>query len=201
VGDEASAGWAAGLLCIEHFLREEPAVGAGWLAPAQRHANAMPGCVELGWVALLEATVARFGGELASALPLVERATEFGQRFGDRDLLGMVLHTHGMILIGMGRVAEGVAMLDEAMTSVTAGELSNHYTGARVLQRDRRVSIDRRRRPSGGMERSRTVLADAMPPTSPYPGICRINRGTISSLRGEWPEAEAEAGPSALPRS
>src|SRR5262245_62764590 len=129
-GDEAAAGAAAGRLCIEHFLREEPAVGAGWLARTQRHAKTMPDCVELGWVLFLEGTVARFSGDIDAALPLVEQATEFGRRFADPDLIAMAIHTHGMILIAVGRIPEGVAMLDEAMKSVIAGELADYFTGA-----------------------------------------------------------------------
>jgi len=192
-GDEASAGWAAGHLCIEHFLREEPAVGAGWFARAQRHARSMPDCVELGWVALLEATVARFSGDLDGAIPLVERATDFGQRFGDRDLVGMAVHTHGMILVAMGRVGEGVAMLDEAMTSVIAGELSNYYTGAvycNVIEACMSIADVGR---AAEWSVAAQAWADSMPPSSPYPGICRINRAMIATLRGEWPEAEAQA--------
>ena len=63
-------------LCIEHFVRDEPAVGAGWFARTQRHASNLPDCVELGFAALLEATVLRFSGDPETALPLAERATE-----------------------------------------------------------------------------------------------------------------------------
>ncbi len=35
--------------------------------------------------------------------------------------------------------------------------------------------------------------ARAFPPESPYPGICRINRAEVETLRGAWPAAEAEA--------
>ncbi len=192
-GDEAAAGWAAARLCIEHFLREENAVGAGWFARAQRHAEAMADSVELGWHALLEATLARYSGDLEGAIPLVERAIAFGQRFADRNLIGMALHTQGMILVSTGRVSEGVAMLDEAMTSVIAGELSNYFTGAiycNVI--DACLSIGDVRRAAEWSVAAR-AWADAMPPASPYPGMCRINRATIATLLGEWPEAEAEA--------
>jgi DNA-binding CsgD family transcriptional regulator len=192
-GDEASAGWAAGRLCIEHFVREEAAVGAGWLARAQRHARAMPDCVELGWVALLEATVSRFGGELGTAVPLLERATAFAQRFADRDLLGMAIHTHGMVMIGMGRLAEGVSMLDEAMTAVVAGELSNFYTGliyCDVIDACLGIADVGR-----AAEWSEAALAwtESMPVESTYPGVCRINRARLASLRGDWRQAETEA--------
>jgi DNA-binding CsgD family transcriptional regulator len=192
-GDEASAGLAAGRLCIEHFIREEPAVGAGWLARAQRHAAAMPDCVERGWVALLEGTVARFSGDNEGALPLVERATEFGRRFGDRDLIGMAIHTHGMILIALGRVSEGIPMLDESMTSVIAGELSDYYTGAvycDVIEACLSIADVGR---AAQWSVAAQAWAASIPQTSLYPGLCRINRATISTLMGEWPQAEAEA--------
>ena len=99
-GDDRSAGWAAGRLAIEHFLRDEPAVGAGWFARAKRHANAMPdGSVELGFVAMLEGSVAFYGGDLGAAIEQVERGRAVGERFADRDLLAMTIHLAGMIQI------------------------------------------------------------------------------------------------------
>jgi DNA-binding CsgD family transcriptional regulator len=192
-GDERSAGWAAGRLCIEHFVREEPAVGAGWLARAQRHARALPECVELGWIALLEATVLRFGGASDTAMPLAERATQIAQRFADRDLLAMAIHTQGLILTASGRVTEGLAMLDEAMTSVVAGELSNFYTGViycDVIQACLEIADVAR---AGEWSEAARDWADSMPEESTYPGLCRINRAQVASLQGDWTRAEAEA--------
>jgi DNA-binding CsgD family transcriptional regulator len=192
-GDDRSAGWAAGRLCIDHFLREEPAVGAGWLARAQRHAAVLPDCVELGFIAMLEGSVAFLGGDLGAAAPLMDRAREIGTRFEDRDLLGMTIHLQGLIRIASGRVTEGVALLDEAMTSVVAGELSDFYTGAiycNVI--DACLGIADVRRAAEWSVAAQTWVA-SIPPESTYPGICRLNRATIASLRGEWSEAEAEA--------
>jgi hypothetical protein len=112
-GNVPRAAWMAGRLCMEHFLRDEQAVGAGWFARAQRHANDLPDCVELGFAAFLEATMLWYTGDPVSALPLVARAIEIGRRFGDRDLLGMAIHTQGLILIAQGRVAEGAARRDD----------------------------------------------------------------------------------------
>ncbi len=180
-------------LCIEHFVRDEPAVGAGWFARTQRHAKNLPDCVELGFAALLEATVLRFSGDPETALPLAERATEIAQRFGDRDLLGMAIHTQGLILIDLGRVAEGVALLDEAMTSVVAGELNDYFTGAiycNVIGACLEIADVRR---AGDWGEAARAWAESIPPESPYPGMCRINRAALASLRGDWPQAEAEA--------
>ena len=55
-------------LCTEHFLRGRPAVAAGWLMRAQRHLDGRPEGVEHGFLAQVEATVARFRGELDAAM-------------------------------------------------------------------------------------------------------------------------------------
>jgi tetratricopeptide (TPR) repeat protein len=192
-GEERPAAWMAARLCIEQFLRDEPAVGAGWFARMQRHAKDLPDCVELGFAAFLEATILRFTGDLASALPLAERAHEIGRRFGDRNLLGLAIHTQGLILISQGRVAEGVTLLDEAMTSVVAGELSDYFTGAiycNVIAACLELADVRR---AGDWGEAARAWAESIPPESPYPGMCRINRAQLASLRGDWPQAEAEA--------
>ena len=192
-GDLGSAAWMAARLCIEHFLRDEPAVGAGWFARVQRHAKDLPDGVALGFAALLQATVLRFGGDPEAAMPLAERATEIAQRFGDRNLLGMAIHTQGLILIDRGRVADGVALLDEAMTSVVAGELSDYFTGAvycNVIGACLEIADVRR---AGDWAEAARAWAESIPPESPYPGMCRINRATLASFRGDWSHAEAEA--------
>ena len=34
---------------------------------------------------------------------------------------------------------------------------------------------------------------ESLPPESPFPGMCRVNRAEVARLRGAWSEAEAEA--------
>lgn len=191
--EERRAGWMAGRLCIDHFLRDEQAIGSGWLARAQRHAKELPDCVEVGFIALLEASVLQWSGDPASATVHAERATEIGRQFGDRDLLAMAIHVQGLILIDEGSVVEGVALLDEAMTSVVAREVNDYYTGAiycGVISACLDIADVRRASEWGEAARS---WAESISPESPYPGMCRINRAQIASLRGAWSEAEAEA--------
>jgi DNA-binding CsgD family transcriptional regulator len=105
----------------------------------------------------------------------------------------MTIHLQGLIRIASGRTAEGVAMLDEAMTSVVAGELSDYFTGAiycNVI--DACLGIADVRRAAEWSEAA-NVWVETIPPESTYPGLCRINRATVASLRGDWSEAEAEA--------
>jgi ATP/maltotriose-dependent transcriptional regulator MalT len=183
----------ASRLCIEHFRRGEPTVGAGWFARMQRHAKELPDCIELGFAALLEASVQYFTGDHTQALPIAERAAETGQRFGDRDLLGMAIHMQGLILISQDRITEGVALLDEAMTSVVAGEVSDYFTGAifcNVIGACLEIADVRR---ASDWAEAAQAWVKSIPPESPYPGMCRINRAEVLSLRGDWSQAETES--------
>jgi tetratricopeptide (TPR) repeat protein len=191
--NDRRAGWMASRLCIEHFRRGEATVGAGWFARMQRHAKELPDCIELGFAALLEASVQYFTGDHTQALPIAERAAETGQRFGDRDLLGMAIHMQGLILISQGRITEGVALLDEAMTSVVAGEVSDYFTGAifcNVIGACLEIADVRR---ASDWAEAAQAWVKSIPPESPYPGMCRINRAEVLSLRGDWSQAETES--------
>ena len=66
--DEPRAACNAGRLSIEHFIREEAAVGAGWLMRAQRHLQDPAECIEHGFLAVIEVAVARFSGDLDGAV-------------------------------------------------------------------------------------------------------------------------------------
>lgn len=180
-------------LSIEHFLRGEPAVAGGWLMRAQRHLREQPECVEHGFLWLIEGTVARFGGDLERSTTLVRRATAIGQRFGHQDLTAMAVHSEGLALIAAGRIDEGLALLDEAMTSVIAGELSSFFTGAvycNVIAACLGLADVRR---ADEWSDAAKRWCESLPEGSPYPAICRINRAEVATLRGEWTEAEAEA--------
>jgi DNA-binding CsgD family transcriptional regulator len=192
-GDDPRAAWCAGRLCIEHFFRGEPAVAAGWLMRAQRLLRDQPERVQHGYVAAIESTVAGARGEAGEAVACAERATEIGLRFGDPDLVAMGIHLHGMALVDAGRVAEGMALLDEAMASVVAGELGTFFTGivyCNVIATCLEVSDVGR---LGEWNEAARQWCELLPPDAPFPTICRVNRAEAALLRGAWPEAEAEA--------
>jgi DNA-binding CsgD family transcriptional regulator/tetratricopeptide (TPR) repeat protein len=192
-GEDPRAAGCAARLCVEHFLRREPAVAAGWLMRAQRHLREQPEGVQHGWLAVCEATVAQFRGEPDEATSNAERATEIGQRFGDRDLVAMGVHLQGLVLISGGRVPEGMALLDEAMTSVVAGELSRYFTGV-IYCNVLAVCLDLTDLGRAGeWNQAARAWCESIPPEAPYPGLCRLNRAAAASLRGAWTEAEAEA--------
>lgn len=192
-GDEVRAGGLAIRLGIEHVLREEPAVGAGWLARAHRHLDDRVEVPEHGFLAVVEGTIARFSGDLDRARTLARHATEIGRRVGDADLIAMAMHTEGVALLAAGELDRGMALVDEAMTAAVTGELSDYYTGVvycNVLGACLELSDVRR---AAEWTEAARAWCESLPPDSPYPGLCRINRAEVASLRGAWSEAEAEA--------
>ena len=107
--------------------------------------------------------------------------------------MAMAIHTKGILLILAGDVAAGVALLDEAMTSVVAGQLSPFFTGivyCNVIGTCLEIADVRR---ADQWSEAARVWCETLPPESPFPGMCRINRAEVARLRGAWPEAEAEA--------
>jgi ATP/maltotriose-dependent transcriptional regulator MalT len=192
-GDAEHAAAMAARLSIEHFLRGDPAVGAGWLMKARRHAEDVPESAGHGFLLFVEATVARFSGDLSGAQELVGRAAELGRRFRDANLIAMAMHTEGMLLILAGETNRGVALLDEAMTSVVSGQLSPYFTGivyCNVIGTCLEIADVRR---ADQWSEAARAWCESLPPESPFPGMCRVNRAEVARLRGAWSEAEAEA--------
>ncbi len=192
-GEDANAAFVAVRLCFEHFGRDEPAAAMGWLMKAQRLLEDRPEGYQLGFVLLAQAMVAQNTGDVDGGMALAVRATEIGKRFGHRDLIALGIHGQGLVLVSSGRVSEGMALLDEAMTSVVAGELSTHFTGViycNVLDVCLDLADVRR---AGEWSDAAKRWCETLPPEAPFPGTCRVNRAAVASLRGAWPEAEAEA--------
>lgn len=192
-GDDRRAAFTAVRLFIEYFFRSEPAEATGWLMRAQRHVETHPECVELGYVWIARAYLAHVQGDLPQAQGLAEQAIEIGRRFHDPDLTAMGIDVLGRVLISRGMIAEGTSLLDEAMTSVVAGELSSMITGAiycNVLSICLELADLGR---AGEWTEASAAWCESLPPEAPFLGLCRLYRAQLATFRGAWAEAEAEA--------
>lgn len=84
-----------------------------WFSRARRLVEIEPPCLEHGWVA-----VAAMGCDVddpAELLAAAELALDRARRFGDLNLETKALADGGLAHVQAGRVAEGVALIDEAM--------------------------------------------------------------------------------------
>jgi tetratricopeptide (TPR) repeat protein len=111
---------------------------------------------------------------------------------GDTDLEALATQDRGRILVALGRVADGMALIDDAMTAATAGELTPHTTGRAYC--NMMITCERLGDYGRAAEWHETARRWTRPHAeSGFPGICRVYQAGILRLRGELPEAEQEA--------
>ena len=111
------------------LLRGEAARANGWFGRAERLLEReRDDCVEQGYL-LVPALLAQVGRDDEAACATAAQAATIGERFGDRDLVALVVQEQGHALVRLGRVEQGLRLIDETMVAVVAGELSPIVTG------------------------------------------------------------------------
>jgi hypothetical protein len=115
---------------LDLALRGETGGAGGWLARAQRLLERTEGdSVEGGYLLIPLMFRHEADGDFEGAAAVAATAARVGERFGDRDLFALAVHSQGTYLVKQGRVGEGLELMDEAMIAVTAQELSPIASG------------------------------------------------------------------------
>jgi tetratricopeptide (TPR) repeat protein len=191
--DLRRAGGVAISLAEDHMHKLAKAVSHGWLQRAERHLRDLPESAEHGWLTRTHTMIAvERERDLEKAHALAKQTMEIARRLGDRNLQALALQDEGRILVEQGRVAEGMALIDEAMTAAVSGQLDPHTTGrtyCNMMSACEKLSDYRR-----AAEWNQAAMNWCEPHAqSAYPGICRVHRAEVLRLSGAWSEAEAEA--------
>jgi ATP/maltotriose-dependent transcriptional regulator MalT len=177
-------------LAFELLNKGELARGSGWVARARRLlADGRHDCVEQGYLLWTAAFRCIAEGDCAGASAAFGEAGEIGERFGDSDLIALARHGKGRALIRMGDVREGIALLDEAMVSVEAGEVSPLIVGdvyCSVISGCLEI-FDLRRAQEWTAALSH--WCESQPDLVPYSGECLVRRAEIMLLHGAWADA------------
>ena len=99
----------------------------------------------------------------------------------------------GEVHLAMGETERGLALLDDAMADVLAGQVSTLIVGViycAVLEACQRLMDVRR---SQEWTAAFTRWCESQPDLVPFRGDCMVYRAEVMQLRGAWPDAMAEA--------
>jgi ATP/maltotriose-dependent transcriptional regulator MalT len=191
--DAARAARSAFRAGFQHLGAGEIAQGLGWLARAARVLDDRQlDCAERGYLLVPPAVRATDEGDYATAYTMFNKAAEIAARFRNAELATMAQYGRGRALIGSGRTADGIALIDEAMVGITSGVVSPALVGALYCNAIEvwRGLFDLRRAQEWTAALSR--WCESQPDLVPFRGQCLVYRAEIMQLHGAWPDAMEE---------
>jgi DNA-binding CsgD family transcriptional regulator len=193
-GDPEGAVRCAFWLGFGFVQRGEVAQGGGWMARARSLVDERRlDCVESAYLLVPAALMALDRGDHDTAGRLFDEAGAAARRFGDADLAALGRIGRGQSLLGTGRTAAAGDLFDEAMVSVTAGELSPVVAGivycAVIDACHQAFDVRRAREWTDGLSR----WCDDQQGLVAYRGQCLVHRSQVMQLNGAWAEALDEA--------
>src|SRR5262245_34120321 len=192
--DTEGAARAATWLAFGLLQRGATAPAAGWFARVARILDeAHLDSVVRGYLLIPTAIHSIMSGDPAAGHATFAQVAEIASRFGDRDLASLAGNGRGRALIALGRIAEGVALLDEAMVAVIAGELTPILAGdiyCSVLEACQET-FDLRR--AYEWTASLAQWCAHQPDLVRYRGECLLYRAEVMQMRGKWTDAAQDA--------
>jgi len=175
------------------FRGQLPQAG-GWFARAERLLKRCPeDCVERGYVLIPLWLAQMQSGDYDEGLATTTEAERIGERFDDSDLVWLARDEQARALLRLGRVEQGLHLVEEILVSAEAGELSPFITGIVYCN-----TIDFCRdcyelRHVVEWTAALTRWCDRQPEMVTHNGLCLVHRAEIMQLTGKWADAMTEA--------
>jgi ATP/maltotriose-dependent transcriptional regulator MalT len=191
--DPSQAALAAVYLCLTYRASlGNDAASRGWLGRAARLVDEFELEALRGWVLLCRAVAANDGSDAKAAESWAREAGALARESGDGDLDLCALSELGAALIELGRVEEGVELLDEAMAASLAGETDSPDTVV-LTSCNTIISCSR----AGDFKRAKQWVQAADEFNRRYGSphlytVCRTHYGSVLFATGRWAEAESE---------
>jgi DNA-binding CsgD family transcriptional regulator len=175
------------LAFLHGTINSNMAVASGWMARAETLLENTDECAGHGWLALDRAP---FTDDAAERERLAAAALAIARRFSDVDLEYDALALLGEAHVCAGRVAEGMRLIDEAMTAVSAGEVVGIVPVGDIYCRllsacEAALDVTRAEQWMGVAGRFE-AWSDFVSP------VCRSHYGGILIAVGRWSEAEEQ---------
>jgi len=189
--EQGQFGRAARIACWlgreQVFLDSNTPAMQGWFARARRLLTQQPAGKEQAWCALYQASMLENPHELEQTAGQILHDTA---ALDDPNLEAFALALHGLALVTLGHVTEGIARLDEAMTMTIGGEVNDYMVISEVF-----CLMLSTCEVAGDWERSdhwcRIASAFADRHRCPFlSAYCRTSYGSLMTTLGRWYEAE-----------
>ncbi|WP_046777767.1 LuxR C-terminal-related transcriptional regulator [Streptomyces yangpuensis] len=167
---------------------------SGWFSVGERLLKAEGlDCVERGYLLIPLWLSQMGGGDWQSGHATAAEAAEIGERFGDADLVWLARDEQGRALVNLGRVHEGLRLVDETLVIVESGALSPIVSGivycnTIVFCRDL-YALGHEREWTDALTR----WCDRQPQMVAHKGLCLVHRAEVLQYGGAWPAALDEA--------
>jgi DNA-binding SARP family transcriptional activator len=187
-GDRPRAAAAALLIVGNHYVRNRPAIAAGWFHKGRRLLEEEPEGPAHGVLAFTAALIALSQGEPGAAAVAASESQRIGGRFNQPDIEAVGQTLHACSLLRLGRLTEGQAMLDEALAWASSGQLGPVTTGQIFCWSTQALLAlaDFER----AMEWVETIESSGI---GGIPGDCRVHRAEALMALGRNDQARPEA--------
>lgn len=191
IDDRPRAAFVALTLRRANVAKLAGSIAKGWLTRAEKLLENEPESAVHGYLAFAHGSAPWGLGELDEALTHMERGAEIAARLDDTDLRAWATMYCGMVLLDLGRVDEGWAMMEEVSAAAAGGELGGYTTGAVFCNT---ISVcrdlaDYRRATEWAEAATRWCERQSI---NGFPGVCRVHRAEVMRLLGSWTEADSE---------
>jgi DNA-binding NarL/FixJ family response regulator len=176
------------------LFRGQSAQAGGWFARAERLLKRVPeDCVERGYILIPAWLMQMEHGDFEAGLATMIEAERIGERFADSDLVWLARDDQARALLRLGRVEEGLRLVEEILVSAEAGELTPFITGIVYCN-----TIDFCRdcyevRHLREWTAALTRWCDRQPEMVTHNGLCLVHRAEVMQVMGNWADALAEA--------
>ncbi|WEV79354.1 response regulator transcription factor [Janibacter cremeus] len=171
----------------------------GWIGRAGRLLKDLPECAAHGYLELMTQVQTNLAlGRPGAAVTAARGMQELGERIGDPDVTVLGLHGEGRALLRVGQVADGLALIDEAMVDVMDGP-GAPFTQWTLLcfTLEACHEVGDFGRMGHWTRRAEAWLVSRHCPGPSFDAVCAVHRAQLHLLHGAWEEAEHAAMPAA----
>ena len=176
------------------LFRGELTRASGWFGRGHRLLERIDGdCVEQGYMLIPEWLDQMAGGDDEAGLATAGMAEEIGERFDDPDLVWLARDDQARALSKLGRLDEGLRLVNELLVVALSGELSPIVTGIVYCNTIAFCRDAYAVRQASEWTEALTRWCDSQPGMVAHMGLCLVHRAEVLQLRGAWNDALAEA--------